>query len=123
SREGGTLRGMFELDSGREPVDIDEVEPASEIMKRFCTGAMSYGAISAEAHETLAQAMNIIGGKSNSGEGGEDVDRLHDPHRRSAVKQVASGRFGVTSEYLRSEEHTSELQSRENLVCRLLLEK
>ncbi|KEI44492.1 glutamate synthase large subunit [Saccharopolyspora rectivirgula] len=100
SREGGTLRGMFELDSGREPVDIDEVEPASEIMKRFCTGAMSYGAISAEAHETLAQAMNIIGGKSNSGEGGEDVDRLHDPHRRSAVKQVASGRFGVTSEYL-----------------------
>ncbi|GAA0520711.1 glutamate synthase [Saccharopolyspora subtropica] len=98
--EGGTLRGLFKLDSGREPIDIDEVEPISEIMKRFSTGAMSYGAISAEAHETLAIAMNRIGGKSNSGEGGEDVDRLYDPERRSAVKQVASGRFGVTSEYL-----------------------
>nr|WP_218888942.1 glutamate synthase large subunit [Saccharopolyspora hordei] len=98
--EGGTLRGLFKLESGREPIDIDEVEPASEIMKRFSTGAMSYGAISAEAHETLAIAMNRIGGKSNSGEGGEDVDRLYDPERRSAVKQVASGRFGVTSEYL-----------------------
>ncbi|MER7014642.1 glutamate synthase large subunit [Saccharopolyspora sp. NPDC000359] len=98
--EGGTLRGLFRLESGREPIDIDEVEPISEIMKRFSTGAMSYGAISAEAHETLAIAMNRIGGKSNSGEGGEDVDRLYDPERRSAVKQVASGRFGVTSEYL-----------------------
>ncbi|MDI2028283.1 glutamate synthase large subunit [Saccharopolyspora sp. TS4A08] len=100
SAEGGTLRGLFELDSGRDPIDIDEVEPISEIMKRFSTGAMSYGAISAEAHEVLAIAMNRIGGKSNSGEGGEDVDRLYDPERRSAVKQVASGRFGVTSEYL-----------------------
>ncbi|GAA4854287.1 glutamate synthase large subunit [Saccharopolyspora cebuensis] len=98
--EGGTLRGLFRFDSGRAPIDVDEVEPASEIMKRFSTGAMSYGAISAEAHETLAVAMNRIGGKSNSGEGGEDVDRLYDPERRSAVKQVASGRFGVTSEYL-----------------------
>ncbi|MFC7340595.1 glutamate synthase large subunit [Saccharopolyspora griseoalba] len=100
AREGGTLRGLFDFDSGREPIDVDEVEPASEIMKRFSTGAMSYGAISAEAHEVLAIAMNRIGGKSNSGEGGEDVDRLYDPERRSAVKQVASGRFGVTSEYL-----------------------
>ncbi|WP_433869571.1 glutamate synthase large subunit [Saccharopolyspora sp. CA-218241] len=98
--EGGTLRGLFRFDSGRAPIDVDEVEPAAEIMKRFSTGAMSYGAISAEAHETLAVAMNRIGGKSNSGEGGEDVDRLYDPQRRSAVKQVASGRFGVTSEYL-----------------------
>ena len=88
----------------RPPVPIDEVEPASEIVKRFCTGAMSYGSISAEAHETLAVAMNRIGGKSNTGEGGEDPDRfIPDPNgdmRRSAVKQVASGRFGVTSEYL-----------------------
>jgi glutamate synthase (NADPH/NADH) large chain len=81
-------------------VPLDEVEPVSEIVKRFATGAMSYGSISAEAHETLAIAMNRLGGKSNTGEGGEDVDRLHDPARRSAVKQVASGRFGVTSEYL-----------------------
>ena len=96
-----TLRGLFELKLGsREPVDIDEVEPVSEIVKRFSTGAMSYGSISAEAHETLAIAMNSIGGKSNTGEGGEDSDRLYDPQRRSAIKQVASGRFGVTSEYL-----------------------
>ena len=79
---------------------IDEVEPVSEIVKRFSTGAMSYGSISMEAHETLAIAMNRIGGKSNTGEGGEDAERLHDPERRSAIKQVASGRFGVTSEYL-----------------------
>ncbi len=79
---------------------LDEVEPASEIVKRFNTGAMSYGSISAEAHETMAVAMNRLGGRSNSGEGGEDVDRLYDPMRRSAVKQVASGRFGVTSDYL-----------------------
>ncbi|QGK70821.1 glutamate synthase large subunit [Allosaccharopolyspora coralli] len=100
SREGGTLRGMFGFDSDREPVSIEEVEPVSSIVKRFHTGAMSYGAISAEAHETLAIAMNRLGGKSNSGEGGEDADRLYDPERRSAVKQVASGRFGVTSEFL-----------------------
>ncbi|MFB8353702.1 glutamate synthase large subunit [Streptomyces niveus] len=95
-----TLRGLFNLDSGREPVALDEVEPASEIVKRFSTGAMSYGSISKEAHETLAIAMNRLGGKSNTGEGGEDADRLHDPERRSSIKQVASGRFGVTSEYL-----------------------
>ena len=100
SREGGTLRGLFEFDSDREPVPLDEVEPIEEIMKRFNTGAMSYGSISAEAHETIAIAMNTIGGRSNSGEGGEDTDRLYDPMRRSAVKQVASGRFGVTSDYL-----------------------
>ena len=81
-------------------IPIDEVEPVSEIVKRFSTGAMSYGSISQEAHETLAIAMNRLGGKSNTGEGGEDSDRLYDPERRSAVKQVASGRFGVTSEYL-----------------------
>jgi len=103
-----TLRGMFRLRSGTElgrpPVAIDEVEPASAIVRRFSTGAMSYGSISAEAHETLAIAMNRIGGRSNTGEGGEDSARFTpDPNgdlRRSAVKQVASGRFGVTSEYL-----------------------
>ncbi len=95
-----TLRGLFEFAADRTPIDIDEVEPVSEIVKRFSTGAMSYGSISSEAHETLAVAMNQLGGKSNTGEGGEDVERLYDPSRRSAVKQVASGRFGVTSEYL-----------------------
>ncbi|MGQ0623579.1 MAG: glutamate synthase large subunit [Sporichthyaceae bacterium] len=96
-----TLRGLFSLrESVRPPVPIDEVEPVSEIVKRFNTGAMSYGSISAEAHETLAIAMNRLGGRSNTGEGGEDSERLHDPERRSAVKQVASGRFGVTAEYL-----------------------
>jgi glutamate synthase (NADPH) large chain len=96
-----TLRGLFSLRSGiRKPVPIDEVEPVSSIVKRFSTGAMSYGSISKEAHETLAIAMNRIGAKSNTGEGGEDVDRLLDPERRSAIKQVASGRFGVTSLYL-----------------------
>ncbi len=99
-----TLRGLFRFKdadvSGRPSIDIDEVEPASEIVKRFSTGAMSYGSISQEAHETLAIAMNRLGGKSNTGEGGEDADRLHDPERRSSIKQVASGRFGVTSEYL-----------------------
>lgn len=99
-----TLRGLFRFKdaegSGRAPIDIDEVEPVSEIVKRFSTGAMSYGSISQEAHETLAIAMNRLGGKSNTGEGGEDADRLHDPERRSSIKQVASGRFGVTSEYL-----------------------
>ncbi|MGH3330830.1 MAG: glutamate synthase large subunit, partial [Nocardioidaceae bacterium] len=98
-----TLRGLFRFktdDPAREPIDISEVEPVSEIVKRFSTGAMSYGSISKEAHETLAIAMNRLGGKSNTGEGGEDADRLYDPERRSSIKQVASGRFGVTSEYL-----------------------
>ncbi|RSS37965.1 glutamate synthase large subunit [Streptomyces sp. WAC08241] len=96
-----TLRGLFGFAAeGRTPIPIDEVEPASEIVKRFSTGAMSYGSISQEAHETLAVAMNRLGGKSNTGEGGEDPDRLYDPERRSSIKQVASGRFGVTSEYL-----------------------
>lgn len=100
SQQLATLRGLFRFVEGRTPVPLDEVEPASEIMKRFSTGAMSYGSISAEAHETLAVAMNRIGAKSNTGEGGEDPERLHDPVRRSAIKQVASGRFGVTAEYL-----------------------
>ncbi|NYI76575.1 glutamate synthase (NADPH/NADH) large chain [Nocardioides panzhihuensis] len=99
-----TLRGLFKLKSaeelGRQSISIDEVEPVEAIVKRFSTGAMSYGSISQEAHETLAVAMNILGGKSNTGEGGEDPDRLYDPKRRSSIKQVASGRFGVTSEYL-----------------------
>ncbi|WP_429460739.1 glutamate synthase large subunit [Microbacterium sp. ZKA21] len=96
-----TLRGLFSLRTGhRKPVPLDEVEPVSEIVKRFSTGAMSYGSISREAHETLAIAMNRIGGKSNTGEGGEEPDRLVDPERRSSIKQVASGRFGVTSQYL-----------------------
>jgi glutamate synthase (NADPH/NADH) large chain len=81
-------------------VPIEEVEPVSEIVKRFNTGAMSYGSISAETHETLAIAMNRLGGRSNTGEGGEEPERLYDPERRSKVKQIASGRFGVTSEYL-----------------------
>ncbi len=103
-----TLRGLLRLrdaaETGRSPVPLDEVEPVSEIVKRFSTGAMSYGSISAEAHETLAIAMNRIGARSNTGEGGEDPERFTpDPNgdlRRSAIKQVASGRFGVTSEYL-----------------------
>ena len=99
--EAGSLRGLFGIRTGaRPPVPLAEVEQVSEIVKRFATGAMSYGSISAEAHETLAIAMNRLGGKSNTGEGGEDVERLYDPLRRSAVKQVASGRFGVTTEYL-----------------------
>ena len=101
SAQAGTLRGLFALREGlRPPVPIDEVESIADICTRFNTGAMSYGSISMEAHETLAIAMNRIGGRSNTGEGGEDSERLHDPERRSAVKQVASGRFGVTSEYL-----------------------
>ena len=99
-----TLRGLFKFKdagaAGRAPISIDEVEPVEDIVKRFSTGAMSYGSISQEAHETLAIAMNSIGAKSNTGEGGEDPDRLYDPVRRSSIKQVASGRFGVTSEYL-----------------------
>jgi glutamate synthase (NADPH/NADH) large chain len=101
NREGGALRGLFKFRAeDREPVPLDEVEPVESILRRFNTGAMSYGSISAEAHETLAIAMNRIGGRSNTGEGGEDTDRLYDPERRSAIKQIASGRFGVTSEYL-----------------------
>ncbi|MGW3566217.1 glutamate synthase large subunit [Streptomyces sp. NPDC000941] len=95
-----TLRGLFAFKGERTSIPIDEVEPVSEIVKRFSTGAMSYGSISKEAHENLAIAMNQLGAKSNTGEGGEDPERLYDPARRSAIKQVASGRFGVTSEYL-----------------------
>jgi len=105
SEELATLRGLFTLTpSDKGPISIDEVEPVSEIVKRFSTGAMSYGSISAEAHETLAVAMNRLGAKSNTGEGGEDPERFtpdaNGDSRRSAIKQVASGRFGVTSEYL-----------------------
>ncbi len=104
SRELCTLRGLMELKPAEKPVPIEEVEPATEIVKRFATGAMSYGSISKEAHETLAIAMNRIGGKSNTGEGGEDEARFQrDPNgdwRRSAIKQVASARFGVTTNYL-----------------------
>src|SRR5439155_7805896 len=99
-----TLRGLSELKYAREPIPLEEVDPVEAIMKRFKTGAMSYGSISKEAHETLAIAMNRIGGKSNTGEGGEDPIRYTpDPNgdsRNSAIKQVASGRFGVTSYYL-----------------------
>ena len=98
-----TIRGLFRLrladETDRKPIDIEQVESAAEIVKRFSTGAMSYGSISAEAHENLAKAMNAIGGRSNTGEGGEEVERFSD-NRRSAIKQVASGRFGVTTEYL-----------------------
>ena len=104
NRKRATLRGLFRLRPGDAPVPLDEVEPVESIFKRFATGAMSFGSISAEAHETLAIAMNRIGGKSNTGEGGEDPARYtpdaNGDLRRSAVKQVASGRFGVTSEYL-----------------------
>lgn len=96
-----TLRGLLKFKDGIRPaVPLEEVEPVSSIVKRFSTGAMSYGSISKEAHETLAIAMNRLGAKSNTGEGGEDVERLLDPERRSAIKQIASGRFGVTSLYL-----------------------
>jgi glutamate synthase (NADPH/NADH) large chain len=100
-----TLRGLFTFKEGvRPPISLDEVEPVSSIVKRFSTGAMSYGSISQEAHETLAIAMNRIGAKSNTGEGGEDPERFtplsNGDSKRSAIKQVASGRFGVTSEYL-----------------------
>ncbi|HIX65866.1 MAG TPA: glutamate synthase subunit alpha, partial [Candidatus Anaerotruncus excrementipullorum] len=95
-----TLRGLLEMNYREEPLPLEEVESEESIVKRFKTGAMSYGSISREAHECLAQAMNLLGGKSNSGEGGEEADRLQDPARCSAIKQVASGRFGVTSEYL-----------------------
>ncbi|HOM70952.1 MAG TPA: glutamate synthase large subunit, partial [Armatimonadota bacterium] len=99
----GTLRGLLSLKPSNTPVPIDEVEPVESIVKRFKTGAMSYGSISQEAHETLAIAMNRLGGKSNTGEGGEDPERFYSNNgdsRCSAIKQVASGRFGVTSNYL-----------------------
>jgi len=99
NRQLCTLRGLLEVKTSDQPVPIDEVEPASEIVKRFATGAMSFGSISKEAHETMAIAMNRIGGRSNTGEGGEDEERFGDM-RRSSVKQVASGRFGVTANYL-----------------------
>ncbi len=95
-----TLRGLMKLVPKRQPIPLDRVEPASEIVKRFSTGAMSYGSISQEAHETLALAMNKIGARSNSGEGGESQDRIDDPKRTSRIKQIASARFGVTSDYL-----------------------
>jgi glutamate synthase (NADPH/NADH) large chain len=96
-----TLRGLFGLRTdGRAPIPLDEVEPASDIIRRFTTGAMSMGAISPEMHETLAEAMNELGARSNTGEGGESPERLRDPKLRSKIKQVASGRFGVTSFYL-----------------------
>ncbi|CAH1215942.1 Ferredoxin-dependent glutamate synthase 1 [Paenibacillus auburnensis] len=104
SKKHQTIRSMLEFKSTNQPVPIEEVEPAESIMKRFKTGAMSFGSISKEAHETLAIAMNRIGGKSNTGEGGEDPARFipdaNGDSRRSAIKQVASGRFGVTSNYL-----------------------
>ncbi|HEX8068129.1 MAG TPA: glutamate synthase large subunit, partial [Thermoleophilaceae bacterium] len=104
ARRKATLRGLLELNPPGEPIPIEEVEPAKEIVRRFATGAMSLGSLSAEAHETLAIAMNRLGGKSNTGEGGEDPRRYTpDPNgdsRRSAIKQVASGRFGVTAHYL-----------------------
>ena len=108
SEQKMTLRGLFRIkmaeETGRKPIPLDQVEPATEIVKRFATGAMSYGSISREAHTTLAIAMNRIGGKSNTGEGGEEVDRFtpmeNGDSMRSAIKQVASGRFGVTTEYL-----------------------
>jgi glutamate synthase (NADPH/NADH) large chain len=99
-----TIRGLMTFKFAEEPVALDEVEPASEIVKRFATGAMSFGSISREAHTTLAIAMNRIGGKSNTGEGGEEAERFkplpNGDSKRSAIKQVASGRFGVTTEYL-----------------------
>ena len=95
-----TLRGLLEMKYLDEPIPLEEVESEESIVRRFKTGAMSYGSISREAHECLARAMNLLGGKSNSGEGGEEPDRLRDPARCSAIKQVASGRFGVTSQYL-----------------------
>jgi glutamate synthase domain-containing protein 2/glutamate synthase domain-containing protein 3 len=111
SREEGLIRGLLVLNAADRPIPLDEVEPWTAIVRRFKTGAISYGSISKEAHETLAVAMNRIGGKSNSGEGGEDADRFApDPDgdwRSSAVKQVASGRFGVTSHYLA---HATDLQ-------------
>src|SRR5262249_5910526 len=99
-----TIRGLMNFKWADKPIALDEVEPASEIVKRFATGAMSFGSISREAHTTLAIAMNRIGGRSNTGEGGEEADRYkllpNGDSMRSKIKQVASGRFGVTAEYL-----------------------
>ncbi len=104
NRQLCTIRGLLEINKSHSPIPLEEVEPAKEIVKRFATGAMSFGSISKEAHETLAIAMNRIGGRSNTGEGGEDEKRFKPDSngdlRRSAVKQVASARFGVTTEYL-----------------------
>jgi glutamate synthase domain-containing protein 2/glutamate synthase domain-containing protein 3 len=104
NRREGLIRGLFEFNTSQTPIPLEEVEPWQEIARRFKTGAMSYGSISKEAHETLAIAMNRIGAKSNSGEGGEDPDRYrpdaNGDWRNSAIKQVASGRFGVTGAYL-----------------------
>jgi glutamate synthase (NADPH/NADH) large chain len=104
NREHATLRGLLDLRPAAQPIPLDEVEPVDTIVRRFATGAMSYGSISQEAHETLAIAMNRLGGKSNTGEGGEDSARdipdANGDWRRSAIRQVASARFGVTSEYL-----------------------
>ncbi|HEV7388826.1 MAG TPA: glutamate synthase large subunit, partial [Gemmatimonadaceae bacterium] len=105
TRRQSTLRGLLDFVE-RDPIPLDEVEPASKITRRFCTGAMSFGSLSAEAHETLAIAMNKLGGRSNSGEGGEDPSRFG-TDRNSSIKQVASARFGVTAEYL---VNASELQ-------------
>ncbi|XP_021344531.1 putative glutamate synthase [NADPH], partial [Mizuhopecten yessoensis] len=107
-----TLRGQLDFVYAKEPLDVSEVEEAANIVKRFCTGAMSFGSLSIEAHSTLAVAMNRVGGKSNTGEGGENSDRYtHNEdamfNKRSSIKQVASGRFGVTSSYL---SHADELQ-------------
>ncbi|HEU0031103.1 MAG TPA: glutamate synthase large subunit [Kofleriaceae bacterium] len=106
-----TLRSLLDIDDGAAPIDVSEVEPASEIVKRFVTGAMSFGSISPEAHETLAIAMNRLGAKSNSGEGGEEPHRYvrddNGDSRQSAIKQIASGRFGVTAHYL---VHADDLQ-------------
>src|SRR6185369_16266405 len=99
SRQLCTLRGLMNFRQGTKSVPLEEVEPAKDIVKRFATGAMSYGSISKEAHETLAIAMNRMGGKSNTGEGGEDEARFG-TEKRSAIKQVASARFGVTTNYL-----------------------
>ncbi|KAF7269671.1 hypothetical protein GWI33_017287 [Rhynchophorus ferrugineus] len=101
------LRGRFELRTLDQSLPLEEIEPAAEIVKRFATGAMSFGSISLEAHQTLALAMNKVGAKSNTGEGGEDPERYLDSQKRSAIKQVASGRFGVTSSYLA---HADDLQ-------------
>ncbi|QEH32134.1 Ferredoxin-dependent glutamate synthase 1 [Aquisphaera giovannonii] len=104
ARNRCTIRGLFEVRHGRKPVPLELVEPASAIVKRFCTGAMSFGSISKEAHEALAVAMNRLGGRSNTGEGGEDPARFkreaNGDSRNSAIKQIASGRFGVTANYL-----------------------
>jgi len=104
NRQLCTLRGLMEFKWAEKPIPLEDVEPAAEIVKRFATGAMSFGSISKEAHETLAIAMNRIGARSNTGEGGEDEARFErEPNgdwRRSSIKQVASGRFGVTTNYL-----------------------